>query len=69
MARALISSVAPRLPARQLAGWRVIVNELAGLIFNALMNHSSKSRFQSSFRARGEINCRFLSDLLRSTHH
>lgn len=65
MATALISSAVPRLPARRLAGWRVIVNELTGLIFNALMNHLSKIRFQSPFSARGEINCRFLSDLLR----
>lgn len=68
MARALISSAVPRLPARQPAGWRAIVNELAGLIFNALMNHSSKSSFQSPFSAGGEINCHFLSELLRSTH-
>lgn len=51
MAGALISSAAPLLPARQLAGWCASVNQLAGLIFNALMNHSSKSKFQSPFGA------------------
>lgn len=38
MTAALISSATP-------------VKKLAGLIFNALMNHSSKSKFQSSFGA------------------
>lgn len=52
MTAALISSAAPLLPARQPSGRRALINELVGLIFNALMNHSSKSKFQSPFGAR-----------------